>query len=315
LESTPAIFALSVKNIDAKVGIELSGNCVAVGKKIVVTTFHNIYDEIDSSSDQSIYSSQEFLFHKIRYNSEDKKNVVIRVFKFAVISQSVVKHGADGQEEYRSPILLKFVEGNYDDDWAILEVIFGQSSYCGVSVIANPSDFKFLAVCPERKLPVAGIDKLKGYHFDIALYKSSEDPEETLTCQRVEYSLVCMYKQISRVYRLQGALSLGSCGSPTINKEGEVVTIHLASLDSTAKRQVMTRFRAMKKDGDDKVKLNSTNLKALAKGTSEHFEIVYQEQGRILDEVTSIGDSYTFYKEGFVLCKSARFMELLLEMQ
>ena len=27
--------------------------------------------------------------------------------------------------------------------------------------------------------------KLKSYHFDIALYKSSEDPEETLNCQGV----------------------------------------------------------------------------------------------------------------------------------
>lgn len=313
LDHTPSVFALAVKAMEANVvGIELSGNCVAVSRKVIVTAFHNIYDEFARDIYQCKDSSDEFLFRNA-YNHEEKKDVVIRIFRYAVISRFVVKQDANGQEEFKSSVLLSFVEGDYADDWAMFEIVSGRNSYCGVTVNPSPADFRFLAVCPEERLPVAGTDKLKGCHFDIAFYKSSKDPEETLNCQRVEYSLITMFKPRSRVYRLQGALSFGSCGSPTINENGELVTIHLASLDSTANRQPKTRFCIMQTSGTKRAKLTNTNLKLLAKETDQHLETMYQEQYRVFDELSSIAESYTVYKEGFVLCKSALFMKLLKE--
>ena len=311
MDSTPAVFALGVKNIDAGVGVELSGNAIAVKENKILTTFHNIYDELPHNYDQSLDSPLEFLFQNA-YNMESNKPVIHRIFKHAIISQCVVKRGLNDQEEYRAPILLRFVEGNYDEDWAVLETVSGVKSHCGIDVIDNPSDFRYLQICPESRLPRVGMEKLKGYHFDIALYKSSTDPEETLYCQRVEYSLVTMYKQFSRVFRMHGALGFGSCGSPSINESGEVVAIHLASLDSTASRQPKTRFRAMKISGVKRARLTHSNLKILASQAEQQLDVVHEEQGRVLEEFTSIAEAYTVYKEAFVLCKSPRLMQLLV---
>ena len=311
-----AVFALAVLNVETRVGLELCGNAVAVKQKLIVTAFHNIYDEFPHDYDQSADSTDEFSFQEA-YNMESKKPVVIRIFKNAIISRMVIKKGDEDQEEFKSPILLRFVEGDYSDDWAVLEVVSTVHSYCGILVNQIPSDFKFLHICPDDKLPVAGINKLKGYHFDIAGYKASEDEEETLNCQRVEYSLVTMYKPKSRVYRMQGSLNFGSCGSPSINNKGYLVAIHLASLDSTMTRQRKTRFRIMIDTGAKRRKLTSANLKLtsaslqkLVAESDEHFD-VYEEQSRILDEVSSRGEAFNSYKEAFVLRKSTTFMELL----
>jgi len=311
MDSTPAVFALGVKNIDARVGVELSGNAIAVKENKILTTFHNIYDELPHNYDRSFDSSLEFLFQDA-HSIESNEPVILRIFKHAIISQCVTKRGLNNQEEYTAPILLSFVEGNYDEDWAVLETVSGVKTHCGIDVIDNPSDFRYLQICPESKLPCIGIEKLKGYHFDIALYKSSTDPEETLNCQRVEYSLVTMYKKISKVIRMQGALSFGSCGSPSINESGEVVAIHLASLDSTASRQPKTRFRAMKISGVKRARLSHSSLKMLASQAEQQLDVMYEEQDRVLEEITSIAESYTEYKEAFVLCKSPRLMQLLV---
>jgi hypothetical protein len=319
-----AVFALAVLNVTTGVGLELCGNAVAIKQKLIVTAFHNIYDEFRHDYDKSADSTDEFSFQEAR-NTESKEPIVIRIFKNAIISQTVIKKGDKDQEEFKSPILLRFVEGDYSDDWAVLEVMSTVHSYCGILVNQIPSDFKFLHICPDIRLPVAGIDKLKGYHFDIAGYKASEDEEETLNCQRVEYSLVTMYKPRSRVYRMQGSLNFGSCGSPSINNDGYLVAIHLASLDSTMTRQRKTRFRIMIDTGAKRRKLTSANLELtsaslkhtsaslqkLATESDEHFDVIYEEQSRVLDEVSSRGEAFNSYKEAFVLCKSTRFMELL----
>jgi chaperonin cofactor prefoldin len=69
----------------------------------------------------------------------------------------------------------------------------------------------------------------------------------------------------------------------------------------------------MQTSGTKRAKLTNTNLKLLAKETDQHLETMYQEQYRVFDELSSIAESYTVYKEGFVLCKSALFMKLLKE--
>lgn len=292
------------------VGVELCGNAVAVNEKRIVTAFHNIYDELPDDCDQSADSTDHFSFQKA-CKTESKEPVVIRIFKNAIISQMVIKKGDKDQEEYKSPILLKFVEGDYSDDWAVLEVVSTVQSYCGIIVNQIPSDFKFLRICPDNSLPRPGIDTLKGYHFDIAGYKASEDEEETLNCQRVEYSLVTMFKPRSRVYRMQGALNSGSCGSPSINNDGYLVAIHLASLDSTMTRQRKSRFRIMVDPSTKRAKLSSKNLKVLASESDVHFEVIYEEQNRVYDEVSSRGEAFNSYKEAFVLSMSPAFMKLL----
>lgn len=203
---------MAVRNTSTGVGVELCGNAVAVNETRVVTAFHNIYDEFPDDYDQSADSADNFSFRKA-FNMESKEPNVIRIFENAIISQMVVKNGGRDRdrEEFISPILLRFIEVYYIDDWAVLEVVSTDHSHCAIIVSKIPSDFKFLRICPDSSLPETGFDSLKGYDFNIAGYKASEDDEETLSCQVVDYSRV---KPISRVIRMQGALNSGSCGSP-----------------------------------------------------------------------------------------------------
>ena len=294
--------------VATEAGVELSGNAVAVHGKLIATSFHNIFDEYSVDYDKSTDSKEDFLFRE-HLNTELNKSVISRIFKYAIITQRVVKVGSGGQEEYTLPILVKFVDGDYKDDWAVLEVVSGVSSHSGICVVHNPADFRFLSICLQENLPEAGVSLLKGYHYDIAVYKASSDEEETLTCQRIEYSQVTMYKDRSRVYRLQGGLSLGSCGSPYINQDGRLVAIHLASLDSSSVRQPKTRFRAVQ--SEKKAKLTHSTLKKYADYTNGRIDAVLNEQDKFHDEISSMADSYTSYKEGFVLCQSSEFMRLL----
>lgn len=307
-EYSPGVFPLAVKNIESSTGIELSGNCVAVGPRSVVTAFHNIYDKYDvvDCCHQSLYEN-DLTFQSVR---DGETNCLICVFKFAVIAKSVIKHDDEtGSEQFESAILLKFREGDFKDDWALLDIVSGVESFCGVSVAPAPEPLDFLTICPESALPKPGLDELKGYHFDLATYKESEELEEILLCQRIEYSRVTMFKRLSNLHRLQGGLNKGSCGSPTVNAAGQVVGIHLWSVDGTNQRTSKTRFRMIVKNEAKRPRLAARNLRALTSEIEGHLDLLYETQ--VSQEMLSVDGANCVYKESFILCKSARLMELV----
>lgn len=299
-----SVFALAVAT---ESGFELSGNAVAVHGKLVVTAFHNIFDEVPVDYDKSTDSEKYILFREEL--NMDNKFVISRIFKYAIITQSVIRVGSG--EEYKNPILVKFVDGDYKDDWVVLEVVSNVSSHNGMCVVHNPVDFRFPSICMGGNLPKAGLSTVKGYHFDIVSYRASSDEEETLSCQLVEYSQVIMYKDRSRVYRVKNGLGFGSCGSPYFDKDEQLVAIHLASLDSTAVRQPKIRFRTGQSNRGKRAKLTHNNLKCLTQYAGLPSDAVLDEQDEFNDEISSMADSYTTYKEGFVLCQSSKFMQLL----
>jgi hypothetical protein len=259
-----AVYVISVGN--AVDGLELSGNAVAISTRCIVTAFHNVYDKVDATATNTFDNSY--------YDGPDDK--FIKVYNYAVITQKVLRQ-PDNTESYENPIvvkLVKFLDGDYAEDWAIFEIQSDITSFLGLLINPAPSDFIYLEVCPESSLPQVGEENLRGYHFDIALFKRTSHYEEVLKCQRVPYSRVTMYKRISRMFRMQGALSSGSCGSPSVNGNGQLVGIHIASLDSCAVRGPLIRFRG-------------------------------------ISDVSSIADTYyNAYKESSVLCKSKKFIRL-----
>lgn len=299
-----SVFALAVAT---ESGFELSGNAVAVHGKLVVTAFHNIFDEVPVDFDLSTDSEKNFLFREDL--NKDNKSVISRIFKYAIITQNVRREGSG--EEYDDPFLVKFVDGDYKDDWAVLEVVSGISTHNGMCVVHTPVDLRFPSICMKENLPKAGLSTLKGYHFDIVFYRASNDEEEVLSCQRIEYSQVIMYKDGSRVFRVKGGLGFGSCGSPYFDKDEQLVAIHLASLDSSAVRQPKIRFRTVQSKGGKRAKLTHNNLTSLTQYAGLPSDAVLDEQDEFNDEISSMADDCTIYKEGFVLCQSSKFMQLL----
>lgn len=183
------------------------------------------------------------------------------------------------------------------------QVVVGTSSFEQINVNSNPPRLTYFRICPEERLPVEGKDLLHGYYYDIGFFNASKDREEILTCQRIESSLVTMYQKIRRIYRLQGALNLGSSGSPTINNYGEVVTLHLTSFHSAAKRKPQTRFRMQN---------NRVQRFKRPNDVEDQFVVLFEEQENVRETLDSIVNSFNVcYKEGFTLCKSSRLKELL----
>eukprot|EP01031_Cornospumella_fuschlensis_P034306 gene34306-41521_t len=308
VDYSPGVFPLAVKNMDSSTGIELSGNCVAVGPRSVVTAFHNIYDKYDFDCCQDLYE-KDLNFQSVR---DGETNCLIGVFKFAVIAKSVVKHDDEtGSELFESAILLRFREGVFKDDWALLDIVYGVDSFCGISVAPEPEPLAFLTICPESALPKPGLGELKGYHFDLATYKESEEVEEVLLCQRIEYSRVTLLKRSSHLHRLRGGLNKGSCGSPTVNAAGQVVGIHLWSIDGTHQKTSKTRFRMIVKSEAKRPRLVARNLKVLTSEMEGHRQVLYGEQAQVSQEMLTVDGANCVYKESFVLCKSARLMELV----
>jgi hypothetical protein len=280
---------------------ELSGNAFAITPTKIVTAFHNIYDVLDNTHD-------------------NESN--LKIYEYAIICQKVTKDSMN-QPYYHDPILVKLCDYNYNNDWAVLEIVKGKTSFSNQSVQEQPMDLEYLEICPNDVdyLPRESFGDLKVYYYDISLFNSSDDPEEKLLCQRYDYRRVCLLKEISHVYRVQDGLSKGSSGCPYVNKSNMAVAMHIASLDSSFQRETRTRFRL--KNAKDLKQLTEQNIKGRKRGSYCSISIwkssvveevtTNSENISILsDEISSVADNFSHYKEGFALCKDDKFIRHLI---
>ena len=262
---------------------ELSGNAFAITPTKVVTAFHNIYDDHEPN---------------------------LTIYRDAIICQKVTKV-LENQNFYHDPILVKLCDYSYDNDWAVLELVKGETSFFDQSVQEQPMDLKYLEICPSDidYLPKEGFDELKVHYYDISLFNSSNDSEEKLICQRYDYRRICLFKEISHIYRVQDGLSMGTCGCPYISKSNVVIAMHIASLDSSFQRESRSRFHQtnyekIKQLTERKNKIKSADLwKTVSKEVTASSENI-----SILSEISSVANNFSHYKEGFALCKDEKFI-------
>ena len=174
-------------------------------------------------------------------------------------------------------------------------------------------DLKYLEICPNdiNYLPKEGFDDLKVHYYDISLFNSSNDREEKLICQRYDYRRVSLFKEISHMYRVQDGLSKGSSGCPYISKLNMVVAMHVASLDSSLQRESRTRFHPT--NNEELNQLTEQNIKgrksvriwksSLTKEVTTNCENI----SILSEELSSVADNFSHYKEGFVLSTDEKF--------
>jgi hypothetical protein len=277
LKPSVFVFAVFVKG-----KFELSGNAFAITPSKVVTSFHNLYDD-----DLGQYHANE-------------SN--LNIYEDAIICQKVTKN-AEKQPFYHNPILVKLCDYNYKNDWAVLEVVKGSTTFCNHIVQENPADLEFLKICPYdvNYLPRDGKDELKVHYYDISLFNSSNIEGEKLTCQRYDYRRVCFFNESNNTFRVQDGLGKGSSGCPYINKLNMVVAMH-TSLDSSLQRESTV---------NELIEKNAR--KRRRKGGANQQEISNSENISVLSEISSIAGSFTSYKEGFALCTDEQFKRHLIE--
>lgn len=273
--------------------------------------------------------NDEIILYKL---AEDDPTQCIRVYRYGLASRNVKKPIVEGKETlaYETPLLLKFVDGSLSADWGVYELVSGYKEWQGVTVVENPGPLLALLVCPEADLPqtVAGVDQLKAYHYNLHFFNESVDAEEELTCQKVAYGNVTLYKPKSNLIRVVGGLNRGSCGCPYVDIEGRVVALHLASLDSTADRQTKTRYRlallgpdareAYRKrkaltvkalvEHNEQIdnpakKANVKELTAQMKTVKQNQLLLHEEQGVLYHETSDLADNFTHYREGLVIVR------------
>ena len=177
---------------------------------------------------------------------------------------------------------------------------------------------KYLEICPNDidYLPKEGFDDLKVHYYDISLFNRSNDKEEKLICQRYDYRRVCLFKEVSHMYRVQDGLSKGSSGCPYINKSNMVVAMHVASLDSSLQRESRARFHPT--NNEELKQLNEENMKGRKRGPGSSLSIWKSSLTKevtancenisvLSEEISSVADNFSHYKEGFALCKDEQF--------
>jgi hypothetical protein len=79
---------------------------LAANEKLIVTAFHNIYDEFPHDYDQSPDSTGDFSFLET-CNTVSKESFVSPILKNAIILHIVIKKGDKAQEEFLPLVLLR----------------------------------------------------------------------------------------------------------------------------------------------------------------------------------------------------------------
>ena len=268
----------------------MSGNCFAIDTNKVVTCFHNIYDNLQENVD--VKEGKE--------NKEDESNGVqtnLNIYHESIIFQRATKDDTLHNVFY-DPILVKLYEFDEKNDWAILGVVTGQSTFNNLKVQKYPKAFDKLDICRMNEFPIETVDELKVHYYDIKLYNSDEVVDGKLPCVRGQYASVTEYNEKSKVFRVQNGLSTGCCGAPYFDKDNRVVAMHIASLNTTCKREKISRSQDLAKSLKRKI-----NYEEIVK----EIDVNSNEISALSYEVSEFTENYTAYKEGYALGADLKF--------
>jgi hypothetical protein len=169
---------------------ELLGTAFAVTKSHVITAHHNIHDEQSGS----LFPGSLYICRRV-----EKRSSYI---------------------DFIQPIKLKYVVGNVDEDWAIMEIEDKSNTF-----------LHGMPLCPASDLPDLTMNehaKLKTYHAPIGQFLSNGFTDGEIWCEN--YKQILQYDRRGAVILVDGGLYRGSCGGPYIDHQGRVVAMHLSSM-------------------------------------------------------------------------------------
>ena len=156
-------------------------------------------------------------------------------------SFAIMKEFERGEVEEKDVFRLKFLGGNKDEDWAVLEL--KKPSYGGFNSIAR--------ICPVSSIPKIG-SKITIADYPVGVFTHSHkiaccivqtsidrfevnpsppvspDKEAVIVPQKKKSRRT---ESVDKAVIVQGGRSIGSCGAPYFADDNSVVAFHYSSID------------------------------------------------------------------------------------
>lgn len=258
---------------------DLFGTCFAVTKTHILTAHHLLCEEDEVTP---------------RYN--DKGFALEGKF---LISRRAIKAGEN--EVFESPMEVKLIDKDKENDWALLELVDSTKSF--------PA---WLQLCDKSTLPDLDTEvvDLKAYFAPIGQFRRNSFL--TLHIWVDEYRRVLQYDRPQNTNLIvDGGLYRGSCGSPYLNHHGKVVALHLGS---EHEGQNVSLVKA-KPDAHIPLSGQKRSVRITATKVASSLDELATKMTSSLDEVieyvTDLGDVHASTRVGVVLANVPRLYDII----
>lgn len=153
-------------------------------------------------------------FHVV--SDPDPQSGLLIPYERCLLSKSVTKHVR--QDIFEDPIFVRVVEGERENDWVILEMEKEGATFQS-----------FFPLCPIQNLPKprSEKDEVKTYFAATEFYRNNT---QSLEVWYGGFARVLQYDKEGQVLLMSSGISSASCGGPMVNHNGEVVSMHVATL-------------------------------------------------------------------------------------
>lgn len=200
-----------------------------------------------------------------------------QISNVGLIAKTVIKSSSD--EIFDLPLSITITEFDITHDWAIC-------SLDDVSIVLP----LVIPICPESSLPVLRNESIdvKCLYAPIGAFRANSFTNLEIWAEN--YKFVLQYDKTDLTLVLvEGGLYRGSCGAPYITRNGLVLGMHLYSMH----------------EGKD---YSATKKRTYSRMTVKDLEITTDQ---ISETVTDLADVHASIKEGLVLSRCPKIMDLI----
>ena len=270
-----AVYIICVVNDDGD--LEYSGTAFAVNPTMVVTCFHNIYDE-------------------------EKNGVPPKIFSTCFLVPSLQKYAKESAVVYpprQSWVEVHLVGYSEGDDWAVLQK-------------TDQVPFRlWIPVCLDDALPTASVDVFLTVYYAPLGYVDDEVLRELKIWN--ESTKVMQYEIDATYVIVANGKCNGASGAPLVTRDGTVVAFHTESFNEQRFAVASAVAAPIKSHRAKRPRLTA---KALATTHSNEaaladFESRIDHRFADYDERLSSTKSHTDFSRAIVLCKLPALMEII----
>lgn len=271
-----AVYIICVVNDNGE--LEYSGTAFAVNPKMVVTCFHNIYQEEVDGAPQKIF---------------DKCVLVPYLRKYA----SAVVYPPAGQW-----VEVNLVGYSESDDWAVLER-------------ADQVQFRlWIPVCSEVALPAPSVDVFLTVYFAPLAYINDEVMRELKIWH--ESTTIMQYEIDATYVIVANGRCKGASGAPLVTVDGTVVAVHTESFNEQRFAVAGAVAVPIKSHRPKRPRLTEEAL-AIAHSNEATLVDLESRMDHLdhrladYDERLSSTKSHTDFSRAVVLCKLPALMDII----
>lgn len=244
---------------------------------MVVTCYHNIYDEAKGGAPEKVYSK-------------------------CVLVPYLRKDGTDSAVVYPPEglrIEVDLVESSKSDDWAVLQR-------------TDEVQFRlWIPVCPEDALPTAPVSVFLTVYFAPLAYINDEVLRELKIWH--ESTEIMQYEIDATYVIVANGKCKGASGAPLVTLDGTVVAVHTESFNEQRFAVAGTEAVPIKPHLEKRPQLTAMALATTDSNESALADLESRMDHRFADyaERLSSTKSHTDFSRAIVLCKLPALMDII----